>query len=39
MRPSRLIVEEVRSEECLEPLLALNAGFRKLLRRHIRGQP
>jgi len=27
MRPSRVIVGEVRSEECLDLLLALNAGL------------
>jgi|GEM_PF-4954397 len=27
MRPSRIIVGEVRSEECLDLLLALNAGL------------
>ncbi len=27
MRPSRLIVGEVRAEECLDLLLALNAGL------------
>ncbi len=27
MRPSRLVVGEVRAEECLDLLLALNAGL------------
>ena len=27
MRPFRIFVEEVRSDECLELLLALNAGL------------
>ncbi len=27
MRPSRIIVGEVRAEECLDLLLALNAGL------------
>ena len=30
MRPSRIIVGEVRSEECLDLVLALNSGFPKL---------
>ncbi|NYI46304.1 Flp pilus assembly CpaF family ATPase [Nocardioides aromaticivorans] len=30
MRPSRLIVGEVRAEECLDLLLALNAGLPRL---------
>ena len=32
MRPSRVIVGEVRSEECLDLLLALNAGLPRIPR-------
>ena len=30
-RPSRIIVQEVRSDECLERLLAVNASLPRLL--------
>ena len=30
MRPSRIIVGEVRQEECLDLLIALNSGLRGL---------
>jgi pilus assembly protein CpaF len=33
MRPSRVIVGEVRGEECLDLLLALNSGLPKIRRR------
>src|SRR3954453_14270101 len=35
MRPSRIIVGEVRSEECLDLLLALNAGLPRMPNRRI----
>lgn len=34
MRPSRIIVGEVRAEECLDLVLALNAGLPRLSNRH-----
>jgi pilus assembly protein CpaF len=30
MRPSRIVVGEVRQEECLDLLIALNSGLREL---------
>jgi pilus assembly protein CpaF len=39
MRPSRIIDAEVRSEECFDLLLALNAGLPQIAtRRPIRGR-
>ena len=37
MRPSRIIVGEVRAEECLDLLLALNAGLPPMLRHATQG--
>ncbi len=39
MRPSRLVVGEVRSQECMDLLLALNAGLPRLSNRRRKGQP